>query len=113
MRTGPLAQRAVNRHRLGRAKIPVLAAFVALVGLALGVPVGSSIYWIFQGGAALDHRRVSLLSRVAHGALQRDRRSAGNSDGAPGGIAVVAAQQPGGKAPGKEHISWCSRYRGW
>jgi len=32
-------------------KIPVLFAFVALVAAALGVPVGSSLYWMFEGGA--------------------------------------------------------------
>jgi iron(III) transport system permease protein len=51
IRTGQFAQRAARRHALGRAKIPVLAAFVVLVGLALGVPIASSIYWIFEGGA--------------------------------------------------------------
>ena len=40
-----------HRHRLGRATVPVLAGFVALVGLALGVPIGSSVYWMFEGGA--------------------------------------------------------------
>jgi iron(III) transport system permease protein len=50
-RTGPLAQRVARRHRLGRARVPVLAAFTLLVGLALGVPIGSSVYWLFEGGA--------------------------------------------------------------
>ena len=68
VRTGPLAQRAARRHQLGRAKVPVLVAFVALVGLALGVPVGSSIYWIFQGGAA-SITGVSLFSAGWHTAL--------------------------------------------
>jgi iron(III) transport system permease protein len=51
VRTGPLVQRATTRHRLGRAKLPVLAGFAALVGLALGVPIASSVYWMFEGGA--------------------------------------------------------------
>ncbi len=51
VRTGPLAQRSVTRHHLGRATIPVLGGFVALVGLALGVPIGASLYWMFEGGA--------------------------------------------------------------
>jgi iron(III) transport system permease protein len=50
-RSGPGVQRVFVRRPLGRAKYPVLAAFVVLVGAALGVPVGSSIYWIFEGGA--------------------------------------------------------------
>jgi iron(III) transport system permease protein len=50
-RTGQFAQRAPRRHALRKATIPVLTAFAVLVGLALGVPVASSIYWIFEGGA--------------------------------------------------------------
>ncbi len=49
-RTGPLAARPPQRHRLGRARWLVLAAFVALVGLALGVPIGAIVYWILQSG---------------------------------------------------------------
>ncbi len=47
VRTGAFAQRATRRHALGAWRLPVLAAFAALVVLALGVPVGSSIYWMF------------------------------------------------------------------
>lgn len=50
-RSGSLAARKLPPRRLGKATIPVLLAFVALTGLALGVPLGSSIYWIFEGGA--------------------------------------------------------------
>ena len=50
-RAGPLAARKLAPHRLGKALVPVLAGFTLLAVLALGVPVGSSIYWIFQGGA--------------------------------------------------------------
>ena len=46
VRTGAFAQRAIRRHRLGRGTIPVLAGFTLLAGLALGVPVGSSFYWM-------------------------------------------------------------------
>src|SRR6202042_3227548 len=38
-------------RRLGKATVPVLAGFAALTVLALGVPVGSAVYWIFEGGA--------------------------------------------------------------
>jgi iron(III) transport system permease protein len=51
VRTGRLAQRGIHRYRLGRAKIPVVVGLVVLVGLALGVPIGASIYWMFEGGA--------------------------------------------------------------
>jgi iron(III) transport system permease protein len=48
-RTGPMAQQTGRRHRLGHLRWPVLAGFVTLVGLALGVPIGSSIYWMVRG----------------------------------------------------------------
>jgi iron(III) transport system permease protein len=32
-------------------KWPVVLCFMVLVGAALGVPVGSSLYWMFEGGA--------------------------------------------------------------
>jgi iron(III) transport system permease protein len=50
-RTGPGTQRLTAHHHLGRATAPVLGLFTLLVGAALGVPVGSSVYWIFRGGA--------------------------------------------------------------
>jgi iron(III) transport system permease protein len=37
-------------HPLGRATVPAEAGLVALVGLALGVPVGVIVYWMVQGG---------------------------------------------------------------
>ena len=49
-RSGPLAQRVSAPYQLGKAKIPVLAGLVALTGLSLGVPVGSSLYWIAAAG---------------------------------------------------------------
>jgi iron(III) transport system permease protein len=67
-RTGPLAQRVAPRRRLGRAKIPVLAGFIVLVALALGVPVGASIYWMLEAGHAYL-TGVSLLDAAWHTAL--------------------------------------------
>jgi iron(III) transport system permease protein len=49
-RSGAFAARQISPHRLGRATIPVLAGFALLIMAALGVPVGASIYWIFEGG---------------------------------------------------------------
>jgi len=68
VRTGPLAQRRGRPYRLGRATVPVLLGFVALVGLALGVPVGSSVYWIFEGGVH-SLAGVSILDAGWHTAL--------------------------------------------
>jgi iron(III) transport system permease protein len=67
-RSGPLAARQMPPHRLGRAKLPVLAGFAALTALALGVPVGSSIYWMAARGshAILG---VSLTSAALHTAV--------------------------------------------
>jgi iron(III) transport system permease protein len=67
-RSGLHAQRVARPHRLGRAKLPVLVGFAVLVGLGLGVPVGSSVYWILRGGQAFL-TGVSLLDAAWHTAL--------------------------------------------
>ncbi len=67
-RTGPLAQRVAHRHRLGRATAPVVVAFAALVGLALGVPIASSVYWMFEGGAH-SLAGVSLVAATGYTVL--------------------------------------------
>ncbi|MCU1362665.1 MAG: ABC-type transporter, integral rane subunit [Acidimicrobiaceae bacterium] len=64
-RTGPGVQRVLAKRPLGRMKLPVLAGFTLLVAGALGVPVGSSIYWIFEGGAQ-GIGGVSLLSAALY-----------------------------------------------
>jgi iron(III) transport system permease protein len=69
-RSGPLAQRVASRHRLGAARTPVLAGFLLLVALALGVPVGASVYWILEAGHAYL-TGVSLLDAAWHTALYR------------------------------------------
>ena len=68
VRTGAFAQRTTRRHALGRAKLPVVLGFVALVGLALGVPIGSSVYWMFEGPAA-SIGGVSILDAGWHTAF--------------------------------------------
>jgi iron(III) transport system permease protein len=68
VRTGAFAQRAMRRQRLGRGTLPVLAGFTLLTGLALGVPVGASFYWIFQSRAAA-FAGVSVLDAGWHTAL--------------------------------------------
>jgi iron(III) transport system permease protein len=50
-RAGSGAARKLPPRRLGPARLPVLAGFAVLALLALGVPVGSSIYWMAEGGA--------------------------------------------------------------
>ena len=48
-RSDPMAQRPAGRHRLGWWTSGALAAMTVLVGLALGVPVGSAVYWWVSG----------------------------------------------------------------
>jgi iron(III) transport system permease protein len=67
-RSGPLAQRVAERHRLGRSTLPVLAGFLLLVGLALGVPVGAAVYWIVESGHGYL-TGVSLVDAAWHTAL--------------------------------------------
>ena len=64
-RTGALAARPPRPHRLGRSKLPVLAGLVALVGLALGVPVGAIVYWILHGGHS-TLPAASIASAAGH-----------------------------------------------
>jgi iron(III) transport system permease protein len=67
-RSDPFAQRVSPPRRLGRARIPVLASFLALVALALGVPVGASVYWMLEAGRP-SLTGVSLLNAAWHTAL--------------------------------------------
>ena len=64
-RTGPLAQRVLERRRLGAWTPVVLAGFTLLVGLALGVPVGAAVYWIVESGRGYL-TGVSLLNAAWH-----------------------------------------------
>jgi iron(III) transport system permease protein len=67
-RTGPMAQRVTPPQRLGRMRWPVLALFAALVVLALGIPVASTLYWMTAGlpPALSGGANVSLLDAAAH-----------------------------------------------
>jgi iron(III) transport system permease protein len=67
-RSSSLAQRVVAPRRLGRATPAVLTGFIALVGLALGVPVGASVYWMLEAGHAFL-TGVSLADAAWHTAL--------------------------------------------
>jgi iron(III) transport system permease protein len=61
-RTG---QRAATPHRLGLWTVPVLVLLVLLVGLALGVPVGSAAYW-WARGTNQPFQGTSLLSATGY-----------------------------------------------
>ncbi len=64
-RVGAGAPRAAARIELGRWRAPVLAALFALAALALGVPVGSLIYWMARG-SSITLPSTSVLSALAH-----------------------------------------------
>jgi iron(III) transport system permease protein len=68
-RPGP--QRRNPPLRLGWARWPVLALLAVLVLLALGVPVGSTLYWMADGlpPALSGGANVSLLNAAGHTAL--------------------------------------------
>jgi iron(III) transport system permease protein len=70
-RSGPMTQRLSPPQQLGWARWPVLALFAALVLLALGVPVGSTLYWMAEGlpPALSGGANVSLLDAAGHTAL--------------------------------------------
>jgi iron(III) transport system permease protein len=56
--------RTPSRAGLGRAKLPVLLGLGALLGLAIGVPVGALVYWLLQGTSS-TLPPASLLSAAA------------------------------------------------
>ena len=68
-RSGP--ERRGPPLRLGWTRWPALALFAALILLALGVPVGSALYWMADGlpPALSGGANVSLLDAAGHTAL--------------------------------------------
>jgi iron(III) transport system permease protein len=67
-RSGPGAPRRAPRVALGRFLLPVLAGLGALSGLALGVPMGSLVYWMARGSST-TLPSASILSAAGHTAL--------------------------------------------
>jgi iron(III) transport system permease protein len=64
-RVGSGAPRPAARIGLGRWRAPVLLALSALSALALGVPLGSLVYWMLQGSSS-TLPSTSILSALAH-----------------------------------------------
>jgi iron(III) transport system permease protein len=51
-RIGSGTRRAFTPYELGRARLPVLGFFVLLSLVTVGVPLGTTLYWLTQPGAA-------------------------------------------------------------
>jgi iron(III) transport system permease protein len=75
-RTGPHAARVARRGHLGFATVPTLATLTVLVGLAVGVPIGTLIYWLqrsqhttLPAAATLGQATWYTLAYSALGAL--------------------------------------------
>jgi iron(III) transport system permease protein len=67
-RSGAMTQRVMPPLRLGGATIPALLGVGLLIALALGVPAGASVYWIFEGGtpSVSGSVSVSMLDAAWH-----------------------------------------------
>jgi iron(III) transport system permease protein len=61
-RPGPQAARPPTRYRLGRMAVPTLAYLTGLVVLALGIPVGTLVYWLTQSQQSTLPAAASLLT---------------------------------------------------
>ncbi|HTT51669.1 MAG TPA: iron ABC transporter permease [Streptosporangiaceae bacterium] len=95
-RSGALAQRVSPPQRLGRARWPVLAGFVLLTGLALGVPVAASVYWM-TSGVRPSLTGVPLLAAAGYTALYGALAGAlATLMALP--VALLAVRHPGGLA---------------
>jgi iron(III) transport system permease protein len=88
------AARAARRHRLGRALPATLAGFGVLVALGLGVPVGTLLYWLLEGGHSTLPAAASLATAtgytVAYSALAGLFATAAALP-----VAVLAVRHPG------------------
>jgi iron(III) transport system permease protein len=64
-RAGSGARRMAPRVALGGWTAPALAGLTALTGLALGVPMGSLVYWMLRGSST-TLPSASILAEAAH-----------------------------------------------
>jgi iron(III) transport system permease protein len=64
-RAGPQASRPPTRHRLGWWSVPALLALAALVALAVGVPIGTLVYWLTHSQHTTLPASTTLWSATA------------------------------------------------
>jgi iron(III) transport system permease protein len=64
-RSGPGARRIAPRVALGRFTLPALAGLSTVSALALGVPLGSLVYWMARGSST-TLPSASILSAAVH-----------------------------------------------
>ncbi len=95
-RAGPGARRIAPKVILGRRSAPALAGLATLTGLALGVPLGSLVYWMLRG--KLHDPAVDLDPRRGRAHRRLQRRRGGDLHGAGG-----ARERPGDPPPQPPH----------
>ena len=76
------ARRACRPHKLGRALIPTTVALAALVGLGIGVPIGTIVYWMLQS----QHSTLPAAATLGAATWTTIRYSAAGA-----GVAVLLA----------------------
>jgi iron(III) transport system permease protein len=64
-RSGPQAPHPFTRTRLGLWLVPVLLGFAAIVAAALGIPVGTLIYWLTHSHTTTLPASTTLLAATA------------------------------------------------
>ena len=84
----PAAARPAGRRRLGKSKIPALLGFTALVGLSLGVPIGTLVYWLASSQhSTLPAARDPALRHVRHREICSGSSRCRDRGRAPGRVA--------------------------
>jgi iron(III) transport system permease protein len=93
-RASPQAARPPTRMSLGRWLIPVLLGLTVLVGLALGLPVGTIIYWLTASAHTTLPQSTTLLS-ATFTSLRYSAEAAAVATAAATPVALLAAQRSG------------------
>ncbi len=93
-RSGPQVTRHRMPHPLGRATVPVVAGFVVLAGLAVGVPFGALLYWLIQGGRTTLPAAATVSSAAWHSAAY-SAGAAGLATLAALPVALLSVRHPG------------------